>query len=253
MRILLIVAAGKSSRFGGFPKAFCQVGNNTVIENTISRATPYFDRIYVGVNRTIFDEYKGKVKGCTLFSIITGQGDAHSLLKCMKYIKESEDQVNEDVDLFFCWGDAFFANSKPFEQFCGNKRLSKVEVACSLDTNPYAWFDIEDDEIVKSHFAKDEGGISSGLHDQSLFRMDLNYGLEYLNQYRESLGIPMDNDEREADKNEMKLLKSFEFLADKYNTKAKAVIVDAGNIVSFNTKEELDVVVRRYAHNMEMA
>lgn len=252
MRILLIVAAGKSSRFGGFPKAFCQVGNTTVIENTIAKATPYFDKIYVGVNRTIFGEYKDKVKGCTLFSIVTGQGDAHSLLKCMNYIKECVDQVNDDVDLFFCWGDAYFASSKPFEQFCVNKRVSEIEVACALDTNPYAWFDVEDNEIVRAHFAKDEGEIPSGLHDQSLFRMDLDFGLEYLNQFRKSMGIPMNNDEREADKNEMKLLKFFEFLANRYDIKVRVASIDSGNIISFNTKEELDEVIRRFVHHTEI-
>ena len=106
---------------------------------------------------------------------------------------------------------------------------------------------MEDNEIVRSHFAKDEGIISFGIHDQSLFRMSLNFGLEYLDQYRESMGIPMNNDERDADKNEMKLLKSFEFLAEKYDTKARAVNIDSGNIISFNTKEELEVIVRKFA------
>lgn len=253
MNILLIVAAGKSSRFGGFPKAFCQVGHTTIIENTIAKATPYFDKIYVGVNRTIFDEYKDKVKGCILFSIVTGQGDAHSLLKCMKYIKENEDQVNGVDDLVFCWGDAYFATIKPFEQFCRDKRISEVEVACALDMNPYAWFDVEDDWIVRSHFAREEGAIISGLHDQSLFRMDINFGLNYLNQFRESMGIPMNNDEKNVDKNEMRLLKSFDYLADKYDVKARAVNIDSGNIISFNTKEELEALVRKFINHSELA
>ena len=88
--ILLIVASGKSSRFGGFPKAFCQLGNKTNVENTVEKADGIFDKIYIGVNRNTFALFHDKISGAEIFSIITGQGDAHSILKCIAYVREHE-------------------------------------------------------------------------------------------------------------------------------------------------------------------
>ena len=48
MNILLIVASGKSSRFGGFPKAFCRIGAITNAENTIEKSKAVIDKVYIG-------------------------------------------------------------------------------------------------------------------------------------------------------------------------------------------------------------
>jgi hypothetical protein len=121
-----------------------------------------------------------------------------------------------------------------------------VAVACAMDEQPYAWFEVnQENEIIKSHFAKDEGFVNMGLHDQSLFLFDFNFVLKYLNEYRRYLGIPYDNDESTSDVNEMKLLYSFEFL-DKFGYKrAKCVEITSGNVLSFNTQEELQKIIEK--------
>lgn len=238
MNILLIVASGKSSRFGGFPKAFCQLGEITNVENTIRKSKTIIDKVYVGVNKTIYSEFADKVDNCEMFSIKTGQGDAHSLLKCLKHVRENERNVRK---IMVCWGDAVFTNSKPFEELVSRTK-SDVNVACSMDVNPYAWFDVdESSNILKAHFAKEEGCIEEGMHDQSLFLFDLNYAIEYLDQYREYLGIPEDNDEEKSDINEMKLLFSFEYLI-KNGKSAKCVEISPNQVLSFNTQEELESI-----------
>ena len=235
MNILLIVASGKSSRFGGFPKAFCQLGAVTNVENTIEKSKTVVDKVYIGVNEKVYDEFHKKIKKCEMFSIKTGQGDAHSLLKCLKYIQKNETDIDK---LLVCWGDAVFVSSKPFEELITSNE--KVAVACSLDKKPYAWFDVnEDDDILKSHFAKEEGFVSEGLHDQSLFLLDIEYAVKYLDEYRISLDIPEDNDEENSDVNEMKLLFSFEYLK-KIGTCAKIRRITKDQVLSFNTQEELE-------------
>lgn len=233
--VLLIVASGKSSRFGGFPKAFCDINGKTNIENTILKAKKYVDKVYVGVNKKVYEQYNSKVKGCELFSIKTGQGDAHSLLKCLKYIREKEGNIEK---ILVCWGDAVFISSKPFEellQYPGN-----VQVACSVDVHPYAWFDVvENDVIVKSHFAKEEGEVEEGLHDQSIFYFDINFTINYLEKYKDSLMIVDDNDEEVSDINEMKLLFFFEYLYS-CKTPAKCIEITKNQVLSFNTQSELD-------------
>ena len=83
-KILLVVASGKSSRFGGQPKLFAKIGRTSNIENTIIQSKDVINKVYVALNKETYEEYKGKVKNCEFFSIKTGQGDAHSLLKCLK-------------------------------------------------------------------------------------------------------------------------------------------------------------------------
>ena len=236
--ILLIVAAGKSSRFGGFPKAFCKLGNITNAENTVMKSRGAIDKVYIGVNNKIFDQFKGSIKGCELFAIKTGQGDAHSLLKCLKYVKSKEENMN---GIMVCWGDAVFVSSKPFEEMLLNA-TQEVNVACSSDEKPYAWFDVDDKgQIVKSHFAKEEGFVPRGIHDQSLFYFDVDFAIRYLDTYRESLGIPEENDEETSHIDEMKLLYSFEYLKENGHF-AQCIEVTEDQVLSFNTQEELEVI-----------
>lgn len=235
--ILLIVASGKSSRFGGFPKAFCQLGNITNVENTSMKSKGIIDKVYIGVNRKIFDQFNGKINSCEMFAIKTGQGDAHSLLKCLKYVRTREKDIKT---IMVCWGDAVFASSKPFEEML--QASQKVNVACAWDLQPYAWFDVNNNgQIEKSHFAKEEGFIKKGLHDQSLFYFDIDYTIKYLDAYRKSLGIPEENDEEKSDINEMKLLFSFEYLKE-YGGGAQCIEITKDQVLAFNTQEELEVV-----------
>ncbi len=243
--VLLIVAAGKASRFGGFPKAFCNIGTTTNVENTIKQADRFFQNVYLGVNRDTFARFRDQIDHCEMFPITTGQGDAHSLLKCMDYVREKEPGLKR---IYTCWGDAFFVDEQPFEQFTGKVEEGgyKAAVACALDQKPYAWFELNDkEEIIKSHFASEEKKpVESGMHDQSLFSFDTGFAEQYLNQYREALGIPYDNDEALAGENEMKLLFSFDFLRERGQDLAKCVSIAPGKVLSFNTQEELEAIKR---------
>lgn len=240
MNILLIVASGKSSRFGGFPKAFCQIGQGTNVDNTVQKAGVYFGKIYIGVNRDTYERFGRNVAGCEMFSIKTGQGDAHSLLKCLAHVRERERKIDK---LAVCWGDAVFVDSLPFRELLAEAGETEVAVACAVDDKPYAWFETDKNNgIVRSHFANKEGYVEKGLHDQSLFLFSPDFAWKYLNEYRESLGIPYDNDESAADINEMKLLFSFEFLCRAGYKRAKCIEVTKGNVLSFNTQEELEWV-----------
>lgn len=239
--LLLIVASGKSSRFGGFPKAFCKIGEKTNADNTISVSKEYFDKVYIGVNNDTYQKFKGKIDNCVLFSIKTGQGDAHSLLKCLTFIQEHEEDVNK---IAVCWGDAVFVDSLPFKQLLEGSDGVKAAVACAEDTKPYAWFETnEKREVVKTHFAKEEGETKCGLHDQSLFIFDFEFALKYLNEYRETLGISNDNDEDNCDKNEMKLLYSFEYLYESNYENVKCVEITPNKVLAFNTQQELENIL----------
>ena len=232
---LLIVAAGKSSRFGGYPKALCNIGNQTNVENTISLAKDYFSEIYLGLNVETHTDLKLDAK---VLKIETGQGDSLSLIRLIRLVMQDNKSIKR---LFVCWGDAYFASNKPFDEFTSlvNEKDS-LYVACSIDEKPYAWFDVDDDNyIVKSHFKKNDGEIEIGIHDQSLFCFEPNKMMNYIDEYRNYLGIEEDYNPNES--KEAKLLDIFTYLNRK--DPVKAVIITKDNVLSFNTKEELDKII----------
>ena len=233
---LLIVAAGKSSRFGGYPKALCNIGSKTNVENTISLAKPYFENIYLGLNVETKTDIEIDAK---VLRIETGQGDSLSLLKLIRLVKKD----NQNIDkLFVCWGDAYFASSKPFEQFSMNiNNKDNLYVACSLDKNPYAWFDVDENGYInKSHFKAKDGDISIGVHDQSLFCFDINVIEKYINEYKNYIGL-VSEDYNPNESKEAKLLDIFTYLSEK--EAVKTILIDKDNVLSFNTKEELDKII----------
>ena len=243
MKILLIVASGKSSRFGGFPKAFCRIGNTCHVANTIQHALKVYDKVYLAVNNETYDSYKDLIPDCTMIHINTGQGDAHSLLKCLKIIKELEKELKE---ISVCWGDAVFVDEKPFSQLLEQRRRadSPVVIACAMDQKPYAWFEVSDDMCVKkAHFAREEGMVESGIHDQSLFLFDMEFAVTYLSEYQKELGIPDENHTVYDEKRVMKLLYSFEYLySESRFPGAKIAFIESGKVFSFNTQEELSEI-----------
>lgn len=241
---LLIVAAGKSSRFEGFPKAFVKIGTYTNVENTIQNASRLFNKIFLGVNKETYAVYKNGILGCEMFCIETGNGDAHSLLKCMKYVKERTPNL---TCLAVCWGDAFFVNEQPFDEIVDVMDSMQEDIpviaACSIDLRPYAWFETEGKVIKKSHFASCDIESEKRLHDQSLFLLNIDLGIHYLECYKDMLQIP-DSYIPDLDK-EMKLLYSFDFLykSEVFHS-AEYTVITAGNVYSFNTRSELQSIIK---------
>lgn len=238
-KILLIVASGKSTRFGGYPKAFVPIGDNLVVENTVHMAKPMFDEIYIAVNEETYDVYKDKIAGCRMFPIVTGNGDAHSVLKCLKFLQMKEKDMTK---VAVCWGDAYFTDSSPFAEAasCMDSLPDAVPAVslCSLDSHPYAWFELDGEYVKKSHFAGRDGSVAFGVHDQSLFVLTVGPAIRYLEEYKRELGI---GDEYSESSPEMKLLYFFEWLYE--NRKLSSAVcrmISPGSVLSFNTAEEAE-------------
>ena len=236
-KVLLIVAAGKATRFNGFPKAFAPVNGIMNIENTIKQAACIYDQIYAAVNEETYGLYKDKLQGCELFAIATGNGEAHSLLKSLKYIKKKEPGIRK---ITVCWGDAYFSNQMPFKEAEKYEQTAITDrtavVFCAMDYEPYAWFEVKKGNITRSYFARENGQINEGIHDQSLFMFNIEKAIKYLSSYKEHLGIP----DEYTNSREMRLLNSFAFLYESREYQpAECVMIQAGNVFSFNTVEDI--------------
>lgn len=241
--ILLILASGKSSRLGGFPKAFCKLNQNVVAQNTINCACNMYDKIYMAVSKEIYPEYKNKVNGCNMFDIITGRGDAHSLLRALYHIASCEQKIDK---ITVCWGDAVFTDDYIFRktiEFGDVMDENTVGIAvCAIDEHPYAWFDVIGNDICCSYFAKEEGDILKGIHDQSIFIFKFDLIIRYLEKYKESMHIS-DNEKWMPDNSrEMKLMDSFTFFYKNGMLPMQYCLIDSGKVFSFNTEKELNEI-----------
>ena len=240
----LILASGKSSRFGGFPKAFCKVGGTYVAQRTVDLGSRYFDKTYLVINNEIYPTYKDEVKGCKVLAIGTGQGDAHSFLRASRLIRQ--DCGADRITL--CWGDTFYLDDGVFD--CASRvEISKNSVGVSLssvDPKPYAWYQTQGDVIIASHFRTRDGVVENGIHDQSVFVFDLASICTQLESYMSVLGINDELDYISKDvSEEMKLLDSFTYFYENHLLPMKFSLVEAGRSYSFNTEEELENVRKK--------
>ena len=239
MNVLLILASGKSSRFGGYPKAFCKINNEYVIQRSINLGKKYYDRIYAVISREIYPEYKDAAKDCKTLCIGTGQGDAHSFLRAARLIRK--DCRADRMTL--CWGDTFFMNGQIFKRAAAAeiKESSAGISLCSVDPKPYAWYETEGDTIKAARFRNTDGVIESGIHDQSVFIFTTAVILSQLESLMRYTGINDAKDyiSREVSR-EMKLLHSFTYFYENNLLPMHYSLIETGNSYSFNTDGELE-------------
>jgi len=237
--VLVILASGKSSRFGGYPKAFCQINGKYIVQKTVDLARTYFTDIYLVINNEISNEYRNVIKGCKIFSINTGQGDAHSFLRAARLIRAncSDDRIT------LCWGDTLYLNDNIFKK--ASESFIEQEFVgaslCAIDYEPYAWYEIDDKAIRKACFRDRDGIIEKGIHDQSVFVFKHNTICNQLETYMSFLQIDDNEDYINGFiSKEMKLLDSFSFFYENKMLPMKYSLVESGQCYSFNTYEELE-------------
>lgn len=251
-KVLIFVASGFSTRMGGFPKGLALVNGKPVIANAIDCAIPYYDDIYVICNFKTESHFQkvlleNGVKDVNLRPIITGKGDAESVLKSIMIVKN---ELKQNFDCTFCWGDAFFVSEQPFSCMIDAKldSVTPILVGCSVDMNPYAYFDVYTEngdfskaKIKKSYFKKKDGEVPVGIHDQCIFRCNADLFLEALELYKNELGYN-GNDYLKSPTNEMGLLHSFTYF-DTIGKSAQITLIPEKQVFSFNTVEELNAIV----------
>lgn len=252
-KILIFVSSGFSTRMGGFPKGLSLVNGKPVIVNAIDNAHSLYDDIYVVCNYKTKEHFEtvlsdNKTENVKIRPIVTGKGDAESVLKSIELVKQ---EIGHDFDCTFCWGDAFFVTALPFTKIlqADLEQSSSILVGCSVDDNPYAYFDIATQGgcldlalIKKSYFKKRDGEVPVGMHDQCIFRCQSDVFLDCLELYRKELGYN-GCDYQNSSTNEMGLLNSFTFFGS-IGKDARLVLMPSKQVFSFNTVEELEKIAQ---------
>ena len=246
--ILLFLCSGTSSRFNGKTKALAKIsGSETVIEFNLKNASG-FDQVYIVANDSNYSEFeKLNLKNVNLIKIKTGNGDADSLLNALKELQKAQKLEDfENTSLTFWWGDTVFLNDTIFKKLSAltEENSEDLLVPCSLDKNPYAYFDfitdsgnIDGSKILKSHF-KTEKSVEIGLHDQSIFKVNLKTLFNLLNRFKEY--------HFKNSNSELKFLKFIDFLNLENLLNVKCILIDSGNSMSFNTQLELDNMIKTF-------
>lgn len=226
---LVIMSAGKNSRFNSEEKIFADINGKSNIENTYELASNVFSEIYLAVDERWFKKYSKVPNGITVINTIGGKGDIYSIYHLLKNLKG----IFENDIVTICWGDAVFVSDIPFKEFT-SQYVDDYDtfVAVSKDRFPYAWFDVDGNFVQKAYFKKTDGTVSVGLHDQSLFGMRIS-SLASISEY---ISLPNNN--------EYKTLKYLEWLYSSRYKSAKYCNITKNNVKSFNTKEELERIVK---------
>lgn len=231
--ILLFLCSGTSSRFNGKTKALAKLTDKTVIEYNIDNLKDLYDSVYVVANENNVSEFDKYNLDANILTIKTGNGDADSLLNALDELQKIEDFKNCYVTI--CWGDTVFYRTDVFEKLIRDNS-KKLQVACALDNDPYAYFDfitdsgnINNARILKSHF-RTEKSVSVGLHDKSAFRIPLDLLYKNLKYFKEQ--------HFEYNNDELKFLKFIDYYSDILDI--RCVLCDSDTSASFNTPKELD-------------
>ena len=225
---LVIMSAGKNSRFNSEEKIFTTINGVSNLENTRRNAKKWFSEIYLAIEPRWFKRHRDVPEGISIIETVGGKGDIHSIYHALKKIPKMS---SEDV-VTICWGDAVFASDRPFKELLRQYDEScGTYVAVARDRYPYAWFDLDGDAVERAHFRKDDGEIPAGIHDQSLF----GFKIGTLEQIEEYLSIPSEG--------EWKTLKYLEWLHGSRWPSARCKFITRGNVMSFNTRDELKRIV----------
>jgi len=176
---LLIIAAGNSKRMGSLPKTVSLVNGKPNLYNTVEKAKPYFDNIYIFSNlenKPLFKEviYPFRKK-CDVIHIESGKGCGDAVLQALEKLG-GENYKGKSV---ICWGDVYFETDDIFKEIQDNQHLNTpVLIPVRYEDDPYVWFYLKEDgiSVISSNFKK-RGEVSpTGHHDQSIFMID-NVGL----------------------------------------------------------------------------
>ena len=243
--ILLFLCSGTSSRFNGKTKALAKLTDKSIIEFNIEHLKDLYDTVYVVANENNVSEFEKYNLDANILKIKTGNGDADSLLNALDELRKIEDFENCSVTL--CWGDTVFYRTDVFEKLIRDNSR-KLQIACALDNDPYAYFDfitdsgnINNSRILKSHF-KTEKSVNIGLHDKSAFRIPLDLLYKNLKYFKEQ-HFKYSNDE-------LKFLKFIDYYSDILDI--RCVLCDSDTSASFNTPKELDDI-RQLAYIKQIA
>ena len=243
---LFIVAAGKGTRMGSnIPKALMEIDGIPNVLNTIEKALPYYDRIFVVTNVDIqreWDHFFTHVcpQEYPVFNIAieSGLGDGHAVMMALK----QDDLLQFSSDISIVWGDAYIPDERMFGEMLSRRHRNCLPV--QWEDNPYVAIMGYNFQAEYAKFSKYGENENKGYHDQSMFRFetsDLEYALQNLDC------CFWKHDKYITASGELSLLFVLHFLANK--NKPMMCYETQYGVHGFNTPQELHELKEKYDSN----
>lgn len=245
MNNLYIIAAGLSSRMGGFPKHLCVVDTKlgmTNLEHTITLALPLYDKIYVVVNNKLALDAAtqtlnivNKFENVELKFIESGKGDGHAVYEAIK------DETEERVTCI--WGDTYFKDTNAFTKV---NEAKLMDVVCANEVSPYCYIttNLFGTQYITGMYFNNDKPINKNdkyLHDQSVFMINTtNFKKAFFDYMKFCDDINITYVKTKGI--EYSIIKFVNWF-NKFNvslTKFVPIILDKPCSISFNTPEELE-------------
>ena len=230
MRLGLIIAAGKQSRFKqSLPKCLVSINGTCILDTTIANMSKYCDEVIVVCsieNESYFKKYN-------YVSINSGKGSGDAIYRAIH--KFSRDRVFEDDDtVIIQWGDAL-VREKIYEML-HNIRSNSCIIPCLYEREPYVQVVPITRNKVAIRFSKYNDNISDGYHDMCVFSCKINYLYKYLKLFYDKFYNGEQYNHIHGNE--------FEFLDVFNDTDCSGIILlitnEALATKSFNTVEELE-------------
>lgn len=232
----LIIAAGKGSRFGDFPKVLVPFKDLTLLDYNIIKLKYYVDIIYVvchSSHKEAFDSIIDCYEDVILIILDNQDGDGDAVLQALGIIKPIS-------KILLVWGDCI-CNDKILRQLIDNSKAD-LNIAVQFEEKPYVRINVsEDNNIEDVEFSKYKKIKGSGFHDLSAFLFEKN--TIFLILYRMYEKYFVDNEYKTNNKelNFLNILNETEY---KYTR--QIVEIQSEKLIqnAFNTKKELNNILK---------
>jgi len=246
MKILLIIAAGNSTRMDNLPKAVSLVHGKPNLYNTVEKAYKYYDKIYVSSNnhnyllyKEVLEDFDDKVQ---VVSIYSGHGCGHAILNTINKIETDNEFLFRIKHTSVCWGDVYFENEYIFKELVENTDTNPIVIPVVFEKNPYVWFTTyndTDNRIVNSMFSKRGESAVGGYHDQSIFKIDVHKVAEALSQLNDFMY-------KRSNLNYLNEIIFLDLVNYFFNIKDPCILYETKyQTKSYNTKEELQLINKK--------
>jgi len=172
--ILMIIAAGDSTRMGFLPKAASIINGKPNLYRTVELAYDYFDYIFIASNTKNYEFYHEIVENfndkAIVLTIRSGRGCGHAVLKTMNVISKFDD-VQDIGNTIICWGDVYFMSGEIFKELKIKNAVTSAPLLIPVveENDPYVWFNFDNNRLIHSMFKKRGETTVRGIHDQSIF------------------------------------------------------------------------------------
>lgn len=260
-RKLYIIAAGLSSRMGGYPKHLCYIdeAGTTNLEHTLYFAKYFYDNIVIVINKLLSEEYVLKTKdiankyNAEVKQIESGKGDGHAVYEAIK-------DENEFKYVTCIWGDTYFTDNTIFRIY---ETPQVLNVVSANEISPYCYIKLNDfsNEIESMMFANEipPKANTKYLHDQSTFFINVHNFKLYFDKYIKYCDKKIKDLLIKINKFEYSIIKFVNWYNSKYFLDDSSKIcthvlpeeLNKLYTISYNTKEELQEILEKITLKFE--